>query len=141
MAEYPPHPLPPILPTHSSSLALHLLGLNGSWECCDVMQWCTERTASLCFFFPSSFTGASDSQCISNDFPFRPCPLTASFLLKSGVHQSTGESEASRPDLLQGRALGVRRGTEVHSTPRPAAVYLWAETWNVPALLAYFVLF
>lgn len=48
----PLHPLPPILPTHSSSLALHLLGLNGSWECCDVMQWCTERTASLCFFFP-----------------------------------------------------------------------------------------
>lgn len=36
---------PPIFPTHSASLALHLLGLNGSWECCDVMHWCTERTA------------------------------------------------------------------------------------------------
>lgn len=46
----PPSP-PPIFPTHSASLALHLLGLNGSWECCDVMHWCMERTAFLCFFF------------------------------------------------------------------------------------------
>lgn len=48
----PPSP-PPQFPTHSASLALHLLRLNGSWECCDVMQWCTERTAFPCFFpFP-----------------------------------------------------------------------------------------
>lgn len=46
----PPHsPSPPPLsfPTHSASLGLHLLGSNGSWECCDVMCWHKERTASL----------------------------------------------------------------------------------------------
>lgn len=55
---------PPVLPTHSASLALHLLGLNGSRECCDVMHWCTERTASLCFFFFSFLSSLIPYGCI-----------------------------------------------------------------------------
>ena len=86
MAVYPPPPSPPpIFPTHSASLALHLLGLNGSWECCDVMRWCTERTASPFFFLPSSLSCESDSSSMSNYFPFRPCLRTAFFLLKGEV--------------------------------------------------------
>lgn len=56
----PPSP-PPLFPTHSASLALHLLDLNGSWECCDVMLWCIERTAFLPHpvAVPSSFTSST----------------------------------------------------------------------------------
>lgn len=51
------------------------------------------RGQLLCvFFFPSSFTGASDSQCISNDFPFRPCPLTASSCLSQVFTKAQGRA-------------------------------------------------
>lgn len=129
----PPLSPPPIFPTHSALLALHLLGPNGSWECCDVMQWCMERTAlPLFFFLPSSFSCGLAFSIICNSFPVCPysifftiCYHLSNVLAYLGVASPaswslkvcTEKSKASLVVLFQGHAQSVRVGTEVYSMP------------------------
>lgn len=140
---------PPLFPTHSASLALHLLDLNGSWECCDVMHWCIERTAFLCFFF---FPHPSAVPLIVQLYvavSISPLLLTASFFLfffppvcgivlysvlhKSGVHQGFSEKKLKPVSQISCKVVhwGVRKGRPIH---------LWTETGNTPVLSGYFVL-
>lgn len=79
----PPPPPPPLFPTHPASLALHLLDLNGTWECCDVMHWCIERTAFLCFFFfpPHPWAVPSILQWYQAVFCFAIAAYSIPFLL------------------------------------------------------------
>lgn len=119
----PPHHTPsppPILPTHSASLALHLLGLNGSRECCDVMHWCTERTAFLCFFshLASSFTDALDSLIYIQQFPFKA--TLCSFLTLNWFRFRT--------------IFNRENGTRATDTAPPLAWYrtVWLTAWHPP---------
>lgn len=79
----PPHHTPsppPILPTHSASLALHLLGLNGS----AVMSCTGARRGQLSSVFfshlASSLTDTLDSLIYIQQFPFKATQCSFSTL-------------------------------------------------------------